>query len=266
LKFATLMLAFSALVACNKKTDIWGKLTDAERLAAQQLAQQECLTSTNGMFAEFKTNSTEAVFNNADGEWGRHRSWKHEYKDNTNAVQLTNEIRVWKNTGTEIYLVIKQTTGVITDTYMLRMTPALNDSMIDDLQTQVCNPNDVVASGEDSPISVTEEYSTNDGTVISEYTDTYKFDFTQLALAGTQWKVNRSIILKDQDEVQTGTKSYTSTFVPVTLADLPAVLPSYPKYCDLPDPNPFTLPHVLPPALTAGGCQTTIPVGWDLSI
>ncbi len=254
------------IVACGKTEGVWDELDAADRAAITTRAYNECKDETNGDFNAFKEES-ELVYSSSD--WQRSDAWKHELKNGA-TVDTTHNIRVWRNDGTDLYLLINRVIGSNTRVYFLRIPKAINLEMIEDLQEQFCRKQ-VAVSTNSSRVTVEEEYVVPTGTDTKEYTDTYRFDFDYLAYMGSAWNVTRLIVTKDDDDDETGRVTLTSTFVevdPDTLADLK---PTYTEYvgatfCEITEPAEdvatgisFVVPYVV-----SETCASTLPVGWTL--
>ncbi|MBY0518575.1 MAG: hypothetical protein K2P81_16815 [Bacteriovoracaceae bacterium] len=268
----------SLIVACNEKEGVWDTLSSADRIAISLRAYNECKTDVEARFNSFKDGSY-GVYSSSN--WQRHKAWKHELKaSGSTTAEVTNNIRVWKNSGTEIYFLITQDIGSSTKIFFLRIPSTVNDSMIDNLKEQYCRKQ-VALSGTSSPMSVVEEYSQTVGTGTYEYKETYTFDFDKLAFTGSAWKFNRVLKKKDSSGTVTSTTTLNSTLTYITgLADLEAVYTAYGSatFCDVTLPTgdgntppitykvPYTLSNLAAPtvAIDPSACPTTLPGAWSI--
>jgi hypothetical protein len=265
----TLALILLVLIgACRKEEGIWDELSPAERAAIRERAISNCLSETRSKFNSFKDNSA-LVF--TSDRWQRNDAWKHELKNGT-TVDTTHDIQVWKQTATELYLVITRTIGANTpETYFLRILAAANDDMIEDLQLQYC-VEQITLSGS-NPMTAVEEYIQSVVGGTREFTDTYSFNTAYFAYVGTAWNVSRKIVAKDADGDVTSTTNLTSSFTAVSNPDPlntnPAVYGT--KYCDITEPaaDPtypdlrYKVPYVVP---EPAACPIILPGGWDLTL
>ncbi len=265
----TLTLIFLVLIsACRKEEGIWDELSPAERAAVRERAVNECLSDTNSKFNSFKDNSA-LVFTST--RWQRNDAWKHELKNGT-TVDTTHDIQVWKQTATELYLVITRTIGANTpETYFLRIRAAANDDIIEDLQLQYCSK--MVSLSGSNPLTVVEEYTQSVVGGTREFTDTYLFNTSYFAYVGTAWNVTRKIVAKDADGDVTSTTNLTSSFTAVSdpdpLSTNPAIYGT--KYCDITEPaaDPsypdirYKVPYVVP---EPSACPTVLPGDWNLTL
>jgi hypothetical protein len=242
-------------ISCNEKEGIWDKLTPAERAAVEARARTECIAASNERFNAFKDSSI-SMFTSTS--WNRGKAFKHELK-NGETIDTSYEIQVWKQLPTEIYFLVEKTIGTTTDTYFLRLLAAQNETMIEDIQEEVCSKRLTLGNGT-NPINITREYVQTGVTNRDEITDTYRMNISQLAYIGATHNLSRKIVKKkiSNNEV-VSTVNLTSTFT--SISSPPALNPDYTtypqKFCDV----AFTDPYVLPFPLAA--CSAVLPAGWD---
>lgn len=262
------LLLLLTVCACRKEKGVWSELTPEEQAAVRERALNTCLRDSTETYDAFRDASS-GVFTSTS--WQRNDAWKHELKNGT-TVDTTHDIQVWKQTPTELYLVVTRTVGATAaETYYLRITQAANDDMIEDLQRQVCN-GQVSASGT-NPIVVKVDYETTVVGGSRETSDTYSFSGSFFAYAATAWNVTRTVRALDSEGKVTSTTNLTSTFTAVTnptpLSTDPATYGN--RFCDIVEPaadvsDPairYKVPYVVP---EPSGCATTLPGGWDLTI
>lgn len=255
------------LVACGKTEGVWDELDAADRAAITTRAYNECKADTASDFADFQARSAAVYTSTA---WERSDAWKHELKNGT-TVDTTHNIRVWKNAGDELYLLIERVIGSNTRVYFLRIPKAINQEMIEDLNEQYCRKQIAMSTGP-SQSSAVEEYIIPSGTNTKEYTDTSTFDHDELAYMGGFWRRNQVVVTKDDDDDVTNTTTLTSTFSSVSTSGMPALNADYTTYagatfCDITEPTEdvstgisFVLPYVVSEA-----CPAALPGTWAIA-
>lgn len=260
-------LVIGLVTACGKTEGVWDELSDADRAAITTRAYAECKAETASDFADFQARSA-AVYSST--AWERSDAWKHELKNGA-TVDTTHNIRVWKNAGDELYLLIERVIGSNTRVYFLRIPKAINQEMIEDLNEQYCRKQ-IALSTSPSQSTATEEYTVASGTNTKEYTDTSSFDHDELAYMGGFWRRKQVIVTKDDDGDVTNTTTLTSTFSSVSTSGMPALSTDYTTYagatfCDITEPTEvvatgisFILPYVV-----SETCPDALPGTWSIA-
>jgi hypothetical protein len=249
-------------LSCRKEEAIWDELSPADQAAIATRAYNECIADITSSFDDFKADSA-TIYSSAS--WQRHDAWKHELKaDGASTAELINNIRVWKNSGTEIYFLITQEKGSDAKVFFLRVPTSVNESMIDNLKQQFCRK-EVALTGT-SRFTVTEEYTLSVGTGTYEYDETYTFDFDKLAYMGTAWKMKR-VLTKNV----TSTTTLNSSLSAVTgLDDLEPIYTAYAgaTFCDITQPAAdgngitYKVPYVVP---SPESCAAALPGTWSIT-
>lgn len=267
MKFALLAVLVAFTLSCRKEEAIWDELSPADQAAISTRAYNECIADITDNFDDFKADSA-TIYSSAS--WQRHDAWKHELKaDGASTAEVINNIRVWKNSGTEIYFLITQEKGSDTKVFFLRIPSTVNDSMIDNLKQQYCRKQ--VALSGTSRFTVTEDYTLSVGTGTNEYKETYTFDFDKLAYMGSAWKMKRVLTKKDSNGTVTSTTTLNSTLSAVTgLDDLEPLYTAYAgaTFCDITQPAAdangitYKVPYVVP---FPESCAAALPGTWSIT-
>lgn len=258
MRYAPLLLL--ALAGCNSEENVWDKLSASERAAARALSREQCLDETDSTYKEFKADSADLY---DSSNWRRGDGWRHQLKSGSTEYEK-NDLLVWKNDGSELYLLVTQKVGATTTQFMLRIPKSVNADMIGDLQLQGC-VGQVKARGGGPLRVVRKEY-----TLLREkFEDSYTFNFSQLAWMGFAYNMTRKVTTLDSDGDPTGTPvTYTSTFSRLSdpddlpnQTDLPTVR------CDVVDPGADAtypdLHYKIPYELQTGAACTG--AGWNLN-
>lgn len=257
------LLPLLILVGCHSTKEI--TLDAADLAAVQARNRAECLGRTAQLYQGFSDTSAGAW---ASADWQRNDAYRHELKQGT-TVDTSHDIRVWKNDGTNLYLLITKKIGVSsTNTYFLRIPKSSNTQMVSDIQNLACTQDSNFEADGDlgGPLTATYNYRVTLASGHDQYYDTYSFNFANPVYVGGQWGVRRTIHHFDSTGVESSAaNTLTSTFVVVTgQADLSTTPSDYTtQYCDLVDSG--TAPHFVAP-YNLGTCPTALPGGWDLTI
>jgi hypothetical protein len=273
LKFTFSLFCLIALIsACGKTEGIWDELEQGDKDAITARAYDECKAETASDFADFQARSAAVYISTA---WERGDAWKHELKNGA-TVDTTHNIRVWKNAGNELYLLIERVIGSNTRVYFLRIPKAINQEMIEDLNEQYCRKQIAMSTGP-SQSSATENYIVASGTNTKEYKETSSFDHDELAYMGGIWRRKQVIVTKDNDGDVTNTTTLTSTFSSVSTSGMPALNADYTTYagatfCDITEPTEvvatgisFVLPYVVSETCSATPPVGAAPIGWTIA-
>lgn len=287
-----------SLFGCNKAEFV--DLQEPDLTAVRQLAYNDCLAAENPTYEEYKLSSAEVFAVPNSTVWTRDIGYTHEYKEGATTL-VTHNIRVWRNTGTFLYLFVEKVESVATNNrkYFLRLPLTIaaatgsNEQLINDLKGIGCVPRDesddsvdgetVITGSSSGPLSAKKTYTTrnSDGTYF-EYTETYNLNFDLPAwVGGSMWGMNLAEVKYDINDAVLTTKNFTSTFTRVTTAQtaLPVLVtdPVYQSrdtkvhFCDIVTPTAPVIPgyatilHVLPFTIESDphSCpDTTVPVAW----
>jgi hypothetical protein len=227
------------LAGCHTTEDISDELTDAQRAAIDSYAAQRCITSTATRYDNFETISGR-VWQSDSAKWQRHYGWKFLLKQGESTLE-TQEIRVWRNTGDDLYLYVRSTVGGVDTKYFLRLPLTLNATLIEDVQYQGCNnfdPTIITVSGNDNGPLVAKKVETEQlvpGTRVTTSSFNLKYDLP--AFAGGAWNFTRSVVISgaNSSAYTNGTTTVTGALTEWTgnanLVDTPATYAT--KYCDV---------------------------------
>ncbi len=256
--------------ACRKEEGIWDELSPAERAALRERALRDCISNSNARFSEFK-DGVDALYTSAS--WQRNKAYKHELK-NGETVDTTHNVQVWKQSASELYLVVTRTIGSNTPvTYFLRIPNATNDDILDDLQLEVCAQRATLVSSSGSSMTVRKEYKQTVVGGTRETTDTYTMPYALSPYMGTAWRFTRKIVAKDTAGKVTSTtnlvSSWNSVASPTPLNADPNTYGNF--YCDIIEPAAdaefpdlrYKAPYLIPEPST---CPTVLPAGWSLAL
>jgi hypothetical protein len=260
------------LAGCHTTEDISDELTDAQRAAIDSYAAQRCITSTATRYDNFETISGR-VWQSDSAKWQRHYGWKFLLKQGETTME-TQEIRVWRNTGDDLYLYVRSTVGSVDTKYYLRLPLTLNATLIEDVQYQGCynfDPIIITVSGSDNGPLVAKKVVTEQlvpGTRVTTTSFTFKFDAP--AFAGGAWNFTRSVVISGANTSAhaNGTTTMTGSLTEWTgnanLSDTPE---SGAKYCDVlqaseVDLDHPTLEYKLPFGVNSLGSCAATAAGW----
>lgn len=206
---ALLLLTFSCKTEEVQKFD---ELTPDEQAAIRTRGTALCLANNTAIYNRFKTRSasmfTSSIFNRGDG-------FEFLFK-NGGTTERTVEIKVWKQTATEIFFYI--TDDKAGGDYFLRVQNTDNDQMIDDLLVVHCTRPTIYtsSSGENGPLTMTNEYEIPRAPNNEIFKDTYTMPFDYPAFFAN-YRISRTKRVEDADENQVGsTITYTSTLTQKT--------------------------------------------------
>ncbi|MGE3609279.1 MAG: hypothetical protein AB7I27_06800 [Bacteriovoracaceae bacterium] len=246
--------------ACEERENAFDSLSSAERDNVARKYSAQCISETNSDFNSFESDSNDNVY----GTWTREDSWKFEKtQDGATSAAETHTISVWKNDGTDLYLIVKIVPGL---TYkFIKIPKTTNSEMIDDLQTSYCaktldyNPS---ASGGTINKETTGTADSN-----GEYTNnidvltissSYPVYFGALSGSSTQK------VLDEDDDSTVSSVKYNYTISALADVSLSSDYTTYSStnFCEVTSsgasPNTFTIPYTLT-------CVAAVPGTWDLT-
>lgn len=204
------LLVLSALLVLGlscKQEEIqsYDDLTPGEQAAINAAGRLQCLSRVAANYNEFKSNSN-AVFTNS--AFNREDGFEFLFKNGT-TTERTVQIKVWKQTPTEIFFYISDDKAA--GDYFLRWQKTDNEQMIDDLKDAHCTRPEIYTSSINSSLlSMKYEYTLQKAPDYEEYIDTYSMALSQPAFFAN-YKIGRTKkLFNDEDELQT-TTTYTST-------------------------------------------------------
>lgn len=263
MKFSIVFIFILLLLAsCRKEIANYDKLTAAERAALARRYSAKCTSDSAVEIKNFKRDSN-SVFSSSN--FSRNKSFKHEYKDGS-TIMYTIDLQVWKQTSSEIYFVWTET-GESEVSKFLRITKAENETMIDNLLSDLCSQK--YKGSINNSVNLTYEYERQVAAKRIVYTDSVASRYDHPAgFANFTVKRSKKTIEEDVNDVN---KSYTSTLVAGTLNDLSSSNPSAiaVEYCyfDLVD-NSYQF--VKSTTERERGfritCTNSLPAGWNLNL
>lgn len=209
MKIKVILLTYLVLMVSCKSEEVqkFDELTPDEQAAVRTRGTALCLAANTVFYNLFKTISasvfTSDIFNRADG-------FEFLFK-NGSTTERTVEIKVWKQTSTEIYFYI--TDDKAAGDYFLRVQDTDNEQMIDDLLVAHCTRPTIYTSTirDNGPLVTINEYELLSAPNTEIYKDTYTMPFDYPAFFAN-YHINRTKRVEDADENQVGsTITYTST-------------------------------------------------------
>ncbi len=271
MKFLAVILVGILLGGCNSTEDITDQLTDGELEALRARAAAECLATSPARYSNFDVASSR-IYDPSSVKWQRDYGWKHSLKQGTTELE-TQEIRVWKNTGTDLFLYINHKTvgGTVENKYFLRIPSAVNSQMVDDLKYETCIRELTTSGSDDGPLTSIKkvEVNLNPGKRIT--TTTFNFDFSLPVYAGSAWKYTRQVDTTDVPNTANTTASVTGTLTEWTGQPALQSTPSSHAelYCDFTAPNAspdfdYTLPYQIDTTSCEASAAAAGWVGFDI--
>lgn len=209
MKSKVILFSLLLILSSCKSEEIqsYSKLTPDEQAAIRTRGTQLCLDTNTVIYNRFKSRSasmfTSSIFNRGDG-------FEFLFKNGT-TTESTVEIKVWKQTATEIFFYI--TDEDAPSDYFLRVQNTDNDQMIDDLLAVHCSRPIIYTSstGENGPLTMTNDYEIPRAPNNEIFKDTYTMPFDYPAFFAN-YRIGRTKRVEDVDENQVGsTVTYTST-------------------------------------------------------
>lgn len=209
MKSKVILLSLLTIAVACKSEEIqkFDELTDAEQAAIRTRGTALCLSANTAIYNRFKTRSasmfTSGIFNRGDG-------FEFLFKNGA-TTERTVEIKVWKQTATEIFFYI--TDDQAPGDYFLRVQNTDNDQMIDDLLTVHCTRPIIYTSstGDNGPLTMTNDYEIPRAPNSEIFKDTYTMPFDYPAFFAN-YRIGRTKRVEDADDNQVGsTVTYTST-------------------------------------------------------
>lgn len=279
MKYLLLPLALITL-ACNDKISTTKGLTQAEIDYLRNQSVIKCTSENEQAYTNFKNTSDDIFFST---DWNRGNGYQYEYKlDGANSGHKKH-IRVWKrdqNSRVMYYYVTETTVDDAVSSYFLRFDETENDAIIDKLLDDHCKYSKFFASAaKNGPVTVRHEYYSNlEDSKTRNYTDTYTFQFGNLAFIGGTY-LTRSLLDKDADgnEISGTSKKYTTAVIdkdetfdaakPYNHIEANGSNRYTQNFCSFDSSNYRLLESST--ANPRGGfkmtCSNTLPAGWDLS-
>ena len=144
MKFLLLICLFVLASACGENVPSYDKLNDAEREYIRNRNQLECLNDSEKDFNSFAKSS--------NSEMAKYR-YRDVWKITTDS-KGTDYIYVWKVTGTTVYFLYQQKLGSTTYHKFIKMTPAFNAEMVQDLRIKMCANKNPAITNSSSSITV----------------------------------------------------------------------------------------------------------------
>lgn len=205
-------LTILLLVASCTQEEVpsYDDLTADEQTAIQNASHDKCVAEVAAIYNQFITSSngiyTSSAYNREDG-------FEFLLKNGT-ATEQTIQIKVWKQTPTEIFFYISDDKA--SGDYFLRWQKTDNEQMINDLKDAHClRPVIYTSTISSSTLTMKYEYTLAKAPDHEDYVDTYTMPFSQPAFFAN-YKIGRTRkLLNDSDVVQT-TTTYTSTLTAKT--------------------------------------------------
>lgn len=246
-------------------------LTDGEQAEIDRMGQEQCKTRVKANYDQFKSSSN-AVFSSSS--YNREDGFEYVLKNGTTA-ERTIQIKVWKQTATEIFFYISDDKA--SGDYFLRWQKTDNEQMIDDLKEAHCTrPAIYTSTVNSSTLTMKYEYTLQKAPDYEEYIDTYTMPFSQPAFFAN-YKIGRTKKLFNDDDVLQTTTTYTSTLTAKAFdfgtSDNPEDNSQYNQlFCTIPrggsgyrfanerNVEGFKI------NLSGAECVTTKPAAWDMSI
>lgn len=249
---------------CNKTEDITDELTPAQLEALQVRAAQECLATSPVRYSNFEEISGR-IYDPTNVKWQRDYGWKHSLKQGSLEVGRQ-DIRVWKNTGNDLYLLINRfdAEGLSTK-YFLRIPSAVNSQMIEDIKYETCLRRMTTSGSDNGPLTSEKIIKEDMAPGVREVTSTYTFDYTLPVYAGSEWKFTRKRTESDVPNTANTSVTVTGTLEEWTgQLPLSSTPPADAKYCDLPAVSgqpeyDYTLPYTV----LYSSCPTVLPGAWS---
>lgn len=255
---------------------MYNRLDPDERTDIDNASRDKCVATYTPIYRTFREKSNE-VFNSTS--YDRAKGFYYEYKIGTD-VKRKMDIRVWKRDGNadEIYFYITET-QLSSESYFLRVTRVQNEEMIADLLTDHCvrTPSPVYTSttSASGPLTVKYEYLRSNAPNTDEYIDSYSLPFSNLAMFAN-FRLTRKVTTKNSSGTIVGTASnYASTLTSKTYNfegynDASNSGRYTQKFCDFQYEIPADNHYRFSKDSTLTGfkwtCQTSLPVGWDLTL
>lgn len=200
------------LVGCNKSTNEWDELTEAERRIIRQRQNAACRSEVTDNYQKFKDSSAATFTSSA---YQRNDSYKVLFKEGSSTKKTTN-LQVWKqDTSNEVIYFYVSETLIGTSSYFLKLSRTQNEEIIDDLLDDHCGR---VYESSAGSTSVTAKYEFDLNGEIDNYTDTYTLNYSKLAYFAAH-SLARKYVKKDTDGDVTSTTNYTSELTTDALTD-----------------------------------------------
>lgn len=206
-KFILLSL-LAILISCkSEEIQSFSKLTPDEQAAIRTRGTQLCLDTNTVIYNRFKSRSasmfTSSIFQRGDG-------FEFLFKNGA-TTERTVEIKVWKQTATEMFFYI--TDDQAPGDYFLRVQNTDNDQMIDDLLAIHCRRPVLYTSsvGTNGPLTMVNDYELPKAPNTEVYKDTYTMPFDYPAFFAN-YRIGRTKSVEDVNDDPVGSAvTYTST-------------------------------------------------------
>jgi len=205
--FFRITLLALALSCKSEEVQKFDELTPDEQAAIRTRGTALCLAANTPIYARFKTNSNgmfvSSTFQRGDG-------FEFLFKNGA-TTERTVEIKVWKQTATEVFFYI--TDDQAAGDYFLRIQKTDNETMIDDLLAAHCTRPTLYTSttGDNGPLTMVNDYEIPRAPNNEIFKDTYTMSFDFPAFFAN-YRIGRTKRVEDADENQVGsTVTYTST-------------------------------------------------------
>jgi len=270
LKKHLLLLPFLLLnYSCQEKVNGFDSLTDVEREAIRNRGQAVCKEKAEPIFRNFLKKSDDSF---RGSSFKRGNVFTYEFKEGE-TVTKTVEFKVWKQTNDALYFVVSDSRA--SSDYFLMLSIVDNERIINDLKDLYCHrpATYVMATGNQGPLRVTNEYDLPKAPNKEFFIDTYNFDFNAPAFLGS-YELSREIKVKNKDDSQIGNtrnlvtskKHETFQFTSDSWSDANEYSQ---KFCTIEASSSYRFSrerNVEGFKLDSGNCTNVIPAGWDLDI
>jgi hypothetical protein len=265
------LLFLTLIIACREEVEGWNSLSPDEQEEISSRALRNCLSSNAAYYEEFISDSSKTY---ELSTYERGKGFLHEFKLDSTTLHSV-ELRVWRNASEEIYFYVTESdeSGSVAS-YFLRVEKTQNEEMINQFKTDHCEKYySSVSISDGGPLVVKLEYDVAAGSDSKEYTDTYTFNFSKLAFLGNYF-LERKVITKDSEDVQTESKSYSSTFSSKTYSsDFPTTdfsdSDEYEQnFCELIPESGQSVFRLTEETIGFNNknCSTSLPADWNLEI
>lgn len=253
--------------ACREEVQGWDLLSQEEKDEITTRAKERCNETNAAPKVGFKETSG-GIFDSTSYQ----RNYGYINKLMKDSAEVSSvDLRVWKQdtTNNVLYFYVTEKVGATENSYFLKVNQVQNEEIIDDLVADYCDNSlySSLSADEDGPMVVTYVYDKTT-TSLKTYTDTYTFQFSNLAFMGA-YSLARKIQTKDSAGTVTATENYTSTYVQQTYNwNFSAAYTDYTQsFCELAEETTgvyrFSKSVI---GFKLGTCSTTLPAGWDLSV